>query len=125
MFIGNYVGDSNIHFSRTELVSHEKYYNVFSSNLLAMRAKREKPIEVKCLKCETIFLKKVSKTRNSPNHFCSRSCSTSYNNTISAKRVISGSVDSVVLLYQLGMSIAKVVANLVCLRTKHLQRLFA
>lgn len=55
-----------------------------------MRAKREKPIEVQCLKCGTTFLKKVSEIRNSPNHFCSRSCSTSYNNTVAAKRAGAG-----------------------------------
>ena len=55
-----------------------------------MRAKREKPVEVQCLKCKTNFFKKVSEISVSPNHFCSRSCSTSYNNTVSAKRVVSG-----------------------------------
>lgn len=55
-----------------------------------MRAKREKPIEVQCLKCGTTFLKKASEIRNSPNHFCSRSCSTSYNNAASAKRSVAG-----------------------------------
>lgn len=55
-----------------------------------MRAKREKPIEVQCLKCGTNFLKKASEIRNSPNHFCSRSCSTSHNNAVSAKRAVSG-----------------------------------
>ena len=55
-----------------------------------MRAKRETPIEVQCLKCGTIFLKKVSEIRKSPNNFCSRSCSTSYNNAVFAKRSVSG-----------------------------------
>ena len=55
-----------------------------------MRAKREKPIEVECLKCGTTFFKKVSEIRKSPTNFCSRSCSTSYNNTVSAKRAVTG-----------------------------------
>jgi len=45
-----------------------------------MRAKREEPLEVQCLKCGQNFFKKVSEIRSSPNHFCSRSAA-SYNNT--------------------------------------------
>ena len=55
-----------------------------------MRAKREKPVEVQCLHCGLLFLKKVSEIQKSPNHFCSRSCATSFHNRISAKREISG-----------------------------------
>jgi hypothetical protein len=55
-----------------------------------MRAKREKPAEVQCLHCGLLFLKKVSEIQKSPNHFCSRSCATSFHNRISAKREISG-----------------------------------
>lgn len=55
-----------------------------------MRARRETPIEVECLKCGKNFLKKVSEIRKSPNNFCSRSCSTSYNNVVSAKRAVTG-----------------------------------
>lgn len=73
-----------------EIALYEKSCIIPISNLLIMRAKREKPLEVECLKCGKTFLKKVSEIRNSPNHFCSRSCSTSYNNTVYAKRVVSG-----------------------------------
>ena len=51
---------------------------------------RQKPIEVQCLKCGQPFLKKVSEIVKSPNNFCSRSCATSYNNSISPKRIGSG-----------------------------------
>ena len=55
-----------------------------------MRAKRQKPVEVQCLKCGQTFLKKVSEIVKSPSHFCSRSCATSYHNLVSAKRTVSG-----------------------------------
>jgi len=35
---------------------------------------------VTCLNCQTIFNKNKSQTRKHPNHFCSRSCSATYNN---------------------------------------------
>lgn len=36
--------------------------------------------EVKCLKCDSIFLKKGNDVTRSPNHFCKQSCAASYNN---------------------------------------------
>lgn len=40
------------------------------------------PLEVECTNCQTIFLKKQSEIRKSKNrnHFCSKSCSATYNN---------------------------------------------
>ena len=40
-----------------------------------------KRVEVKCLNCEKTFYKTLSSVKKSPNHFCCKSCSTSYNNT--------------------------------------------
>lgn len=37
--------------------------------------------EVKCLQCTKLFNKCLNQTKKFPNHFCSRSCSASYNNT--------------------------------------------
>lgn len=55
-----------------------------------MRAKRQKPVDVQCLKCDRTFLKKFSEIVKSPSRFCSRSCAASYNNSISAKKSLSG-----------------------------------
>lgn len=45
---------------------------------------------VKCIKCDKEFFKNNKEIRRSPNHFCSRSCSNSYNNTIKPKRQVEG-----------------------------------
>ena len=37
--------------------------------------------EVKCIQCNNFFLKKLSQIKQYPNHFCSKSCAASYNNT--------------------------------------------
>jgi len=42
---------------------------------------RYNKVEVKCLNCEKIFLKNPGEIKKSPNHFCCKSCSNSYNNT--------------------------------------------
>ena len=39
------------------------------------------PKEVKCKQCNKLFKKLQCEIENSPNHFCSRSCSGTYNNT--------------------------------------------
>lgn len=38
------------------------------------------PKEVKCKNCQKIFLKKVCEIKKTSNHFCSRSCSATFNN---------------------------------------------
>jgi len=43
-------------------------------------------LEVQCKSCGKQFLKKTYEKSRTRNHFCSRSCSVSYNNSISAKR---------------------------------------
>jgi len=42
--------------------------------------------QVNCLNCNTEFKKLPSEIKKSPNHFCSRSCSATYNNKIHVKR---------------------------------------
>ena len=42
---------------------------------------QNKRITVNCLKCEKEFIKKYTESIRFPNHFCSHSCSASYNNT--------------------------------------------
>lgn len=42
--------------------------------------------EVECNNCKTVFTKILSELKKSENHFCSRSCATSFNNTKSPKR---------------------------------------
>ena len=44
-----------------------------------------KSIECKCLNCNKIFIKKISQIKKSPNHFCCKSCSSTYNNTHKTK----------------------------------------
>lgn len=43
-------------------------------------------IEVECLFCNVKFYKRRNQAKRSPNHFCSRSCSVSFNNKLCPKR---------------------------------------
>lgn len=43
--------------------------------------KTNKPIEVECIMCKKIFKKGLNNIRRSPNHFCSKSCAATHNNT--------------------------------------------
>lgn len=47
-------------------------------------------IQVECLQCSKTFMKKVADIKRSKNHFCSRSCSASYNNKTHPKKQRSG-----------------------------------
>lgn len=43
-------------------------------------------MEVQCVRCESVFEKSHCEIKRSPNHFCSRSCAASFNNTKCPKR---------------------------------------
>lgn len=45
-----------------------------------------KPVEVNCKQCNTLFKKQVKEIKKSENHFCSRSCCAIYNNSIRGLR---------------------------------------
>ena len=41
----------------------------------------ELPIKVKCMNCQTEFLKQACELKKTPNSFCNRSCAATFNNT--------------------------------------------
>jgi len=62
-----------------------RYFNNFGEACKAATgqdyARKNKPIEINCKNCNKIFKKKICDIKKTPNSFCSRSCSTTYNNT--------------------------------------------
>ena len=44
-----------------------------------------KSLECNCLNCNINFIKKISQIKKSPNHFCSKTCASTYNNTHKTK----------------------------------------
>lgn len=58
--------------------NHEKI--IYCSHKCAAQAAITKQ-KVECLQCKIMFEKLPNQIKNSPNHFCSRSCAAKYNNT--------------------------------------------
>lgn len=66
----------NIHRERLKFCSRKCHQILNHPNL---------SIDVECLKCKKHFLKKKAQYIKSSNHFCSKSCAASYNNTHKTK----------------------------------------
>lgn len=53
---------------------------IFCSTTCHAKSKEKPLLDVECVNCNTIFQKKQSEIKRSNNHFCSKTCSASYNN---------------------------------------------
>lgn len=63
------------------LFGKNSYYQLMVySGLTGMKKSAEPQQEVECLHCQKRFKKTVSEINKSPNHFCSQSCSATFNN---------------------------------------------
>lgn len=51
-----------------------------SKKCLGIKKSKEGTVNVKCKTCNTLFLKDVKRVDLNPNHFCSKSCSATFNN---------------------------------------------
>lgn len=54
--------------------------NIDFCSIKCAKASLSKKIEVKCVNCHSLFLKGNADVKRSNNHFCSKSCSATYNN---------------------------------------------
>jgi len=63
-----------------KVINNHKNVKLKYCSIYCARTDKNKKIEIKCHYCNNIFLKSNSEFKKSINHFCSRSCSASYNN---------------------------------------------
>lgn len=79
---------NTFHITRTKALKHfnktrsqaNKYCSKLCENL-----GRTKAEEVVCKQCDKKFIKTYSEIKKTPNHFCSKSCAATYNNTHKTK----------------------------------------
>ena len=61
---------------------------IYCSSICRLKSRGHSPkTEVKCLNCEILFEKHTKEIEKTPNNFCSRSCSATYNNTHKTKGI--------------------------------------
>jgi hypothetical protein len=62
--------------------------NIYCGIDCRLKARSHSPkVEVSCEECKTLFLKSQSEINKTKNHFCSRSCSATYNNKHHQKKI--------------------------------------